>query len=46
MSRRWRNIKAEILCRDEEVTREAVREMKRARPYEEVAYEVYKVEDF
>ena len=38
--------KVEILYRDEEIAREAVREMKLAHPYEEVAYEVYKVEDF
>jgi len=38
--------KVEILCRDEEIAREAVREMKLAHPYEEVAYDVYKVEDF
>jgi hypothetical protein len=38
--------KVEILCLNEENTRAAVREMKKAHPYEEVAYEVYKVEDF
>lgn len=38
--------KIEILCRNEENARDAVREMKKAHPYEEVAYEVYKVEDF
>jgi|SRR5271170_1385730 hypothetical protein len=38
--------KVEILCSDEENTRDAVRELKKAHPYEEVAYEVYKVEDF
>lgn len=38
--------KVEILCKDEENAREAVREMKKAHPYEEVAYDVYKVEDF
>jgi hypothetical protein len=38
--------KVEILCSDEENTRNAVRELKKAHPYEEVAYEVYKVEDF
>ena len=39
-------LKVEILCLDEENTRAAVRELKKAHPYEEVAYEVYKVEDF
>lgn len=38
--------KVEILCLDEESTKNAVREMKKVHPYEEVAYEVYKVEDF
>ena len=38
--------KVEILCLDEENTKNAVREMKKAHPYEEVAYEVYKVEEF
>ena len=38
--------KVEILCLDEENTKDAVRELKKAHPYEEVAYEVYKVEDF
>lgn len=38
--------KVEILCSDEENTRNAVKELKKAHPYEEVAYEVYKVEDF
>jgi len=37
--------KVEILCNDEENTKAAVRELKKAHPYEEVAYEVYKVED-
>jgi hypothetical protein len=38
--------KVEILCADEENTKDAVRELKKAHPYEEVAYEVYKIEDF
>jgi len=38
--------KVEILCGDEENVRRAVGEMKKAHPYEEVAYEVYKIEDF
>lgn len=38
--------KVEILCSDEENARAAVRELKKAHPYEEVAYEVYRVEDF
>jgi hypothetical protein len=38
--------KVEILCLDEENTKNAVRELKKAHPYEEIAYEVYKVEDF
>jgi hypothetical protein len=39
-------LKVEILCLDEQNTRDAVREMKKAHPYEEVAYEVYRVEEF
>ncbi|KAH9829788.1 structural toxin protein [Teratosphaeria destructans] len=38
--------RCEILCVGREVTRQAVRELKRTHPYEEVAYEVLKVEDF
>jgi hypothetical protein len=38
--------KVEIMCSDEQITRDAVRELKKAHPYEEVAYEVYKVEHF
>jgi hypothetical protein len=38
--------KVEILCSDEDNAKEAVRELKKAHPYEEVAYEVYKVEEF
>ena len=38
--------KVEILCLDEQNTKEAVDALKRAHPYEEVAYEVYKIEDF
>jgi hypothetical protein len=37
--------KVEILCSGEEVAKAAVHELKKAHPYEEVAYEVYKVED-
>ena len=38
--------KVEILCLDEQNTKDAVRELKKAHPYEAVAYEVYRVEDF
>ena len=38
--------RVEILCSDEDNTRDAVRELKDAHPYEEVAYEVYKIEEF
>jgi len=38
--------KVEILCLDEQNTKDAVNAMKEAHPYEEVAYEVYKIEDF
>ena len=38
--------KVEILCLDERNAKDAVRELKKAHPYEEVAYEVYRIEDF
>jgi hypothetical protein len=38
--------KVEVLCLNEQNTKDAVREMKKVHPYEEVAYEVYKLEDF
>ncbi|KAK4142546.1 GTP cyclohydrolase 1 type 2/Nif3 [Dichotomopilus funicola] len=38
--------RVEILCVGEEVVRGAVGGLKRAHPYEEPAYEVYKLEDF
>lgn len=37
--------KVEVMCFSQEIMREAVRELVKAHPYEEVAYEVYKVED-
>jgi hypothetical protein len=37
--------KVEILCSDEQNARDAVKALKESHPYEEVAYEVYKVED-
>ncbi|KZO92238.1 hypothetical protein CALVIDRAFT_487852 [Calocera viscosa TUFC12733] len=39
-------LKVEIQCDGEQQTKEAVKEMKKAHPYEEVAYEVYRIEDF
>jgi len=36
----------EILCQNEEITRAAVKALKEAHPYEEVAYDVFKLEDF
>ncbi|RPA78150.1 structural toxin protein RtxA [Ascobolus immersus RN42] len=38
--------RVEIMCVGEEVVRRAVEALKREHPYEEVAYEVYKMEDF
>jgi hypothetical protein len=38
--------KIEILCLDEENTKNAVWKLNKAHPYEGVAYEVYEVEDF
>lgn len=37
--------KVEMICQDEIITR-AVKRLKEAHPYEEVAYEVFKMEDF
>jgi hypothetical protein len=34
------------LCTDEENTTDAARDLTKAHPYEEFAYEVFKVEDF
>jgi hypothetical protein len=38
-------VKVEIMCLGREVMLDAVRELVRAHPYEEVAYEVYQMED-
>ncbi|KAH8676819.1 hypothetical protein BGZ60DRAFT_468685 [Tricladium varicosporioides] len=38
--------RVEIMCTGEEVTRNCVAALKKAHPFEEVAYEVYKMEDF
>jgi hypothetical protein len=39
-------VRCETLCMGKDVAAKAVEELKRAHPYEEVAYEVYKIEDF
>ncbi|KZT61134.1 hypothetical protein CALCODRAFT_480095 [Calocera cornea HHB12733] len=39
-------VRVEIQCDGEGQTREAVKKMKIEHPYEEVAYEVYRIEDF
>ncbi|KAF8424868.1 structural toxin protein RtxA [Tirmania nivea] len=39
-------MRVEMLCAGEDVVKEAVKALKREHPYEEVAYEVYKMEDF
>ncbi|RPB29151.1 hypothetical protein L211DRAFT_855205 [Terfezia boudieri ATCC MYA-4762] len=39
-------MRVEVLCAGEAVVKEAVEALKREHPYEEVAYEVYKMEDF
>ncbi|KAH8845813.1 hypothetical protein MCOR02_007368 [Pyricularia oryzae] len=38
--------RVEVLCVGESVARKAVEELKKAHPFEEPAYEVYKMEDF
>ncbi|KAL1839906.1 hypothetical protein VTJ49DRAFT_1041 [Mycothermus thermophilus] len=38
--------RVETLCVGEDVARKAVEALKKAHPYEEPAYEVYKIEDF
>ncbi|CUS07344.1 unnamed protein product [Tuber aestivum] len=43
---RVEEVRCEILCIDRETTAKAVGALKRAHPYEEPAYEVYKLEDF
>lgn len=40
-----REIKAEVMCLGREIMLNAVRELIRAHPYEEVAYEVYRMEN-
>ncbi|TKA70669.1 hypothetical protein B0A49_02575 [Cryomyces minteri] len=39
-------VRCEILCVGRDIARKAVDALKRAHPYEEPAYEVYKLEDF
>ncbi|USW58986.1 Putative nitrogen regulatory protein PII/ATP phosphoribosyltransferase [Septoria linicola] len=39
-------VRFETLCVGRDVTRAAVEALKKAHPYEELAYEVYKLEDF
>ncbi|PVH80990.1 structural toxin protein RtxA [Cadophora sp. DSE1049] len=39
-------VKVEVMCVGEDVARKAVAALKSAHPYEEVPYEVYKLEDF
>ncbi|KAF8475527.1 GTP cyclohydrolase 1 type 2/Nif3 [Kalaharituber pfeilii] len=39
-------MKVEVLCVGEGTVRESIKALKRTHPYEEVAYEVYKIEDF
>ena len=39
-----REIKAEIMCLGRDIMLDAVRELIKAHPYEEVAYEVYRME--
>ncbi|KAI9670181.1 MAG: hypothetical protein M1831_006393 [Alyxoria varia] len=39
-------VKCETVCAGEEVVRGAVEGLRRAHPYEEPAYEVYRMEDF
>ncbi|KAI5797894.1 structural toxin protein RtxA [Peziza echinospora] len=41
---RVEEVRVEVLCEGEGVVREAVQAMKKEHPYEEVAYEVYKME--
>ena len=38
-------MRVEVMCVGEDVMREAVRRLKAAHPYEEPAYEVYRMED-
>lgn len=38
--------RVETICLGEAVARKAVEALKSANPYEEVAYEVYRMEDF
>jgi hypothetical protein len=38
-------MRVEMICVGEKVMREAVKELNRVHPYEEVAYEVYRMED-
>ncbi|TFK99307.1 GTP cyclohydrolase 1 type 2/Nif3 [Pterulicium gracile] len=39
-------VRVETLCVGRDVTKEAVEALKKAHPYEEPAYEVFKMEDF
>ncbi|PMD40552.1 structural toxin protein RtxA [Hyaloscypha variabilis F] len=38
--------RVETICLGEEIVRKAVEALKKAHPYEEVAYDVYRMEDF
>ncbi|KAH6657565.1 GTP cyclohydrolase 1 type 2/Nif3 [Truncatella angustata] len=39
-------VRVEILCRGEDVTKKSVEALKKAHPYEEPSYDVYRLEDF
>ncbi|KAF2717668.1 adenosine deaminase [Polychaeton citri CBS 116435] len=39
-------VRLEVLCGSAEIVRKAVEALKKIHPYEEVAYDVYKLEDF
>ncbi|KAI9810836.1 MAG: hypothetical protein M1827_006043 [Pycnora praestabilis] len=43
---RVQEVKCEVLCVGEDIVQKAVKALKEAHPYEEPAYEVYKMEDF
>lgn len=42
---RCEELKVEVMCIGRETVRDAVQELLKAHPYEEVAYEVYRMED-
>jgi len=43
---RVEEVRVEITCTGKEVTKAAVAALKKAHPFEEVGYEVFKIEDF